>query len=82
MKCKCSAKVLQAFALFEMKCGHAQKSLFLVVKAVAMDETLAPVLKWKQFRDVESHVLKWKQDRTGTSAASRVTVDEKQALRP
>ena len=51
-QCSTSAKVLQAFALFEMKCGSAQKSLFLIEKAVSMDGTLAPVMSWKQFRDV------------------------------
>jgi hypothetical protein len=51
-ECACSAKVLQAFALFEMKQGHAQKSLELVKRAIKFDNSLAPVLQWKQFRDV------------------------------
>lgn len=50
-KCSCSAKVLQAYALFEMKCGHPTKSLEIIQRAVKMDETLSTVLKWKQFRD-------------------------------
>lgn len=50
-KCKCSAKVLQAFALFEMKNGHSAKSLEIIQRAVQMDEGLSPVLAWKQFRD-------------------------------
>ncbi|KAL7548657.1 hypothetical protein ACHAWF_011929 [Thalassiosira exigua] len=50
-KCSCSAKVLQAYALFEMKCGHSAKSLEIVRRAVEMDERLSPVLGWKQFRD-------------------------------
>jgi hypothetical protein len=50
-ECACSAKVLQAFALFEMKQGHAQKSLELVKRAIEFDDSLAPVLQWKQFRD-------------------------------
>lgn len=49
--CSCSAKVLQAFALFEMKNGFSGKSLMLVQRAVQMDESLSPVLGWKQFRD-------------------------------
>eukprot|EP00956_Cyclotella_meneghiniana_P016109 scaffold25275_cov60-Cyclotella_meneghiniana.AAC.2 len=49
--CSCSAKVLQAFALFEMKNGFSGKSLMLVQRAVQMDQSLSPVLGWKQFRD-------------------------------
>ncbi len=51
VKCSCTAKVLQAYALFEMKNGHSAKSLEIIQKAVKMDENLRPVLKWKQFRD-------------------------------
>lgn len=51
VKCSCSAKVLQAYALFEMKNGHSAKSLEIIQKAVRMDEELRPVLEWKQFRD-------------------------------
>ncbi|KAL3785856.1 hypothetical protein HJC23_008744 [Cyclotella cryptica] len=50
-KCSCSAKVLQAYALFEMKNGHSAKSLEIIRRAVKMDEGLSPVLGWKQFRD-------------------------------
>ena len=50
-KCTCSAKVLQAYALFEMKNGHSIKSLEIIQKAIKMDENLRPVLEWKQFRD-------------------------------
>mmetsp|Transcript_7821 Transcript_7821/g.11397 ORF Transcript_7821/g.11397 Transcript_7821/m.11397 type:complete len:295 (+) Transcript_7821:154-1038(+) len=52
--CACSAKVLQAYALFEMKQGHSIKSLELVRRAVQMDEKLKPVLEWKQFRDAKN----------------------------
>jgi tetratricopeptide (TPR) repeat protein len=51
-ECACSAKVLQAFALFEMKQGNARKSLEIVHKAIQLDPSLHPVLNWKQFRDV------------------------------
>ena len=51
-KCACSAKVLQAYALFEMKNGIPKKSLEIIRRAVQMDEGLRPVLSWKQFRDV------------------------------
>eukprot|EP00585_Thalassiosira_rotula_P003468 CAMPEP_0196144106 /NCGR_PEP_ID=MMETSP0910-20130528/15099_1 /TAXON_ID=49265 /ORGANISM="Thalassiosira rotula, Strain GSO102" /LENGTH=260 /DNA_ID=CAMNT_0041405679 /DNA_START=189 /DNA_END=971 /DNA_ORIENTATION=- len=50
-KCSCSAKVLQAYALFEMKNGNAAKSLEIIQRAVKMDEKVRPVLRWKQFRD-------------------------------
>merc|ERR1712157_487137 len=50
-ECSCSAKVLQAFSLFEMKQGNKIKSLELVNIAVSMDQSLARVLRWKQFRD-------------------------------
>ena len=50
-QCTCSAKVLQAYALFEMKQGQSRKSLEIIKLAVRMDPGLSPVLKWKQFRD-------------------------------
>lgn len=51
-ECACSAKVLQAYALFEMKRGHGRKSLEIVERAVELDEELRPVLAWKQFQEV------------------------------
>lgn len=51
-ECACSAKVLGAYALFEMKQGNALKSLEIARKAVQFDRSLEPVLQWKQFRDV------------------------------
>lgn len=51
-KCACSAKVLQAFALFEMKQGNTRKSLEIVQRAIELDPSLSPVLNWKQFQDV------------------------------
>ena len=51
-ECACSAKVLGAFALFEMKSGNTNKSLHILNIAVKLDPTLAPMLQWKQFRDV------------------------------
>jgi hypothetical protein len=50
-QCACSAKVMQAYALFEMKQGNSLKSLQLVHKAIQLDPSLKPVLNWKQFRD-------------------------------
>jgi hypothetical protein len=55
-KCSCSAKVLQAFALFEMKNGLSAKSLEIIQLAVQMDEQLSPVLEWKQFRDAAAGI--------------------------
>ncbi|CAB9502236.1 expressed unknown protein [Seminavis robusta] len=57
-ECACSAKVLQAYALFEMQQGNSFKSVELVKKALDFDKTLAPVLKWKQFRDAQHGKLK------------------------
>ena len=50
-RCACSAKVLIAFALFEMKQGNALKSLYIVLKAIKLDPSVRPILNWKQFRD-------------------------------
>jgi hypothetical protein len=49
-ECACSAKVLGAYALFEMKQGHKKKSLEIAQKAVEFDQALQPLLNWKQFR--------------------------------
>lgn len=57
-ECACSAKVLQAYALFEMKRGNGRKSLEIVEKAVRLDKELRPVLEWKQFRDVMQEMEK------------------------
>lgn len=65
-ECACSAKVLGAFALFEMKQGNAKKSLEIARKAVEFDPALEPVLNWKQFRDVETR----QQQRRGVSRTS------------
>lgn len=52
--CACSAKVLQAFALFEMKQGNELKSYEIVQKAIQLDPELKPVLNWKQFRNAKA----------------------------
>lgn len=61
--CACSAKVLGAFALFEMKQGNAMKSLQIVRKAVEFDPLMEPVLNWKQFRDVRSRGSRFEENR-------------------
>ena len=53
-KCACTAKVLQAFALFEMKQGNELKSYEIVQKAIQLDPELTPVLNWKQFRNAKA----------------------------
>jgi hypothetical protein len=53
-QCACSAKVLQAFALFEMKQGNELKSLEIVLQAIRYDPSLTSILNWKQFRDVQA----------------------------
>lgn len=55
-ECACSAKVLQAFALFEMKHGNSIKSLHIITKAIQMDPSLRPVLKWKQFQNAQKQL--------------------------
>ena len=51
-ECACSAKVIGAFALFEMKKGNTLKSLQLARRAFQLDPTvMQPLLNWKQFRD-------------------------------
>ena len=51
LECTCSAKVFQAYALFEMKQGNVKKADTLAKTAVRMDYELHPLLQWKQFRD-------------------------------
>ena len=55
-QCACSAKVLCAFALFEMRKGNKFKSLDIAHKAVQFDPTMEPLLKWKEFREVRERV--------------------------
>ena len=57
-ECTCSAKVLQAYALFEMKQNNPKKAYDLARMAVEMDNELKPVLQWKQFRDAKKLVGK------------------------
>lgn len=57
-ECTCSAKVLQAFALFEMKQKNVRKAYALIQLAVQLDPELEPVLSWKQFRDAEKIMIK------------------------
>lgn len=53
-ECTCSAKVLQAFSLFEMKQKHVKKAYGLATIAVKLDPELEPVLNWKQYRDAKA----------------------------
>lgn len=53
-ECTCSAKVLQAFSLFEMKQNNVKKAYALAQIAVKLDPELVPVLNWKQFRDAKA----------------------------
>lgn len=62
-QCACSAKVLGAFALFEMKQGNSIKSLEIARKAVEFDPSLGPILEWKQFRDVRTRTKTTKKER-------------------
>ena len=51
-ECACSAKVLQAYGLFEMQQGNTRKSLEIVKRALQFDPSLKPILNWRQFKDV------------------------------
>lgn len=62
-ECACSAKVLQAFALFEMKNGLPIKSLEIAKKAIELDGSLATLLQWKQFREAIERERKFKMRR-------------------
>jgi len=62
-ECACSAKVLQAYALFEMKQGNSLKSLFLISRAVELDPSLKPILQWKQFRDARHQLENFRMGR-------------------
>jgi hypothetical protein len=68
-QCACSAKVLQAFALFEMKQGNRLKSLQLANKAVELDSSLSPLLNWKQFQEAERDRQQKQHDRAGQRIA-------------
>lgn len=51
LECTCTAKVSQAYALFEMKQGNTKKAYYLAKVAVSLDSDLKPLLNWKQFRN-------------------------------
>lgn len=55
-QCSCSARVLQAHALFEMKQRNPQKAVQLILQAVRMDKNIRPVLRWHQFQEAMSMV--------------------------
>ena len=55
-ECVCCAKVIQAYALFEMKQGNREKSFRLASMAVKMDDDLYSVFRWKQFREAQQLV--------------------------
>ncbi|GMH48337.1 hypothetical protein TrVE_jg9369 [Triparma verrucosa] len=49
----CTARVIQAFALFESKNKLRPKSKFLIKRAIEYDRNLESILKWKMFEDVD-----------------------------
>ena len=51
----CSARVLQAFALFESKEHLMHKSEFLIKKAIEFDPSIKSLLKWKVFSEFDDH---------------------------
>jgi hypothetical protein len=71
-QCACSAKVLQAFALFEMKQGNELKSLEIILHAIRYDPSLNTILNWKQFRDVQARKQQ-RSTRTSGMASTSTT---------
>ena len=51
---KCTARVLQAFALYETKQDCKDKGWFLMRAAIEIDPELKPVKKWKMFEGFSS----------------------------
>ncbi|GMI39562.1 hypothetical protein TrCOL_g5023 [Triparma columacea] len=53
----CTARVLQAFALFESRNNLLPKSAFLIRKAIEFDPKIASLLRWKMFHGLEHKVF-------------------------
>jgi tetratricopeptide (TPR) repeat protein len=53
IECACSAKVIGAYALFEMKHGSKKKSLHLARQAMNFDQSLSKLFDWKLFKEVD-----------------------------
>ena len=56
-ECVCTAKVLGAYALFEMKYGSVRRSIEVARRAAHFDNDLSKVLTWKRFRDAERKIV-------------------------
>ncbi|KAL7558262.1 hypothetical protein ACA910_009932 [Epithemia clementina (nom. ined.)] len=70
-ECACSAKVIGAFALFEMKQGNTLKSLQLARRAFELDPTvMQPLLNWKQFRDAANQAHRHQLQKAAAAAMS------------
>ncbi|KAL7527063.1 hypothetical protein ACHAWF_006564, partial [Thalassiosira exigua] len=50
-ECACTAKVLGAYALFEMKFGSVHRSIEVARRASQFDDGLSKLFDWKQFRE-------------------------------
>ena len=55
-ECACTAKVLGAYAKFEMKYGSEVRSYEVARRATQFDEDQSKLLRWKQFRDAKERV--------------------------
>ena len=80
-KCACSAKVLGAYALFEMKQGNTHKSYELAQRAAQFDQDLLPVLQWRQFKNVEEEKKK-KTKKKEKMKAKKTTTTTSSLLSP
>jgi len=81
-QCACSAKVLGAFALFEMKQGNSIKSLEIARKTVEFDPSLGPILEWKQFRDVRTRTKTTKKEKRLAAKQQQRDNNNESVLRP
>mmetsp|Transcript_13859 Transcript_13859/g.23650 ORF Transcript_13859/g.23650 Transcript_13859/m.23650 type:complete len:340 (-) Transcript_13859:487-1506(-) len=62
-ECACTARVLGAYALFEMRFGSVHRSIEIARRAKQFDNGLSVLFTWKQFRDAKKkkkgHRHKW-----------------------
>jgi len=55
-ECLCTAKVLGAYSLFEMRFGSIHRSFEIARQAIQFDSSLSKILDWKQFRDARTKI--------------------------
>ena len=73
------AKLIQAWGLFESKQGRLRRAMLLLRRAVALDESLDGVLRWRKFARASTHTSRASPASILMSATGKVT---RQPLRP